>query len=113
MNKITFYRIIKNGFLNYSRNFWLSLAATSIMVITLFIISSLFILSALANISLDTIQEKVDISIYFKLDAQESVIKQIQGQLEKLSQIKSVNYIPSVTARDKFKELHKDEPLLI
>src|SRR3989338_2717687 len=113
MNKITFYRIVKNGFLNYSRNFWLSLAATSIMVITLFIISSLFILSALANIPLDTIQEKVDISIYFKLDAQESVIKQIQGQLEKLSQIKSVNYIPSVTARERFKELHKDEPLLI
>ena len=113
MNKITFSRIFKNGILNYSRNFWLSLAATSIMAITLFIISSLLILNALANISLDALQQKVDISIYFKLDVQEPVIRQIQQQLEKFSEVTSVIYIPSVTAREKFKELHKDEPLLI
>ena len=113
MNKITFYRILQNGLLNYSRNFWLSLAATSVMVITLFIISSLLILRALTNISLESIQEKVDVSVYFNLDVSETAISQIQEQVEALSQVRSVTYIPSVTAREKFKELHKDEPLLI
>ena len=83
MNKITFYRILKNGALNYSRNFWLSLAATAVMVITLFIISSLLILGSLTNISLETIKEKVDISVYFKLDVEDSIIKQIEKSIHK------------------------------
>ncbi len=113
MNKVTFTRILQNGLLNYSRNFWLSLAATAVMVITLFIISSLLILRALTNLSLETIQEKVDVSVYFQLNVSENAIAQIQDQIKLLPQVRSVSYIPSVTARDKFKELHKEEPLLI
>ena len=113
MNGITFYRILKNGLMNYWRNFLLSLAATLVMVIALFILSSILILSALANISLSTIKEKVDISIYFKQTASEQTIRQIEVQVRELAEVKSIEYIPPVTARDKFKELHKDEPLLL
>ncbi len=113
MNRITVYRIFKNGFLNYWRNFWLSVAATSIMVITLFAITSLLILNALANLSLATLKEKVDISIYFRASTSEQTITQIQKQIELLPEVKSIIYIPPVEARDRFKELHKDEPLLI
>src|SRR3989338_2487820 len=113
MNGITFYRILKNGLMNYWRNFLLSLAATLVMVIALFILSSIIILSALANISLSTIKEKVDISIYFKQTASEQTIRQIEVQVRELAEVKSIEYIPPVTARDKFKELHKDEPLLL
>lgn len=110
---ITFYRILGNGLLNYRRNFWLSSAATAIMVVTLFFMSSMLILNALTNISLATIKEKVDISVYFRLDTSENVIKQIQRQVELLPEVKSVAYIESVTAREKFRELHRNEPLLL
>ena len=113
MNSVTFGRILNNGFLNYWRNFWLSVAATAIMVITLFIISSLLVLNTLANVSLASIQEKVDIGVYFKLTTTEQTIKQIERQLELLGEVKSIVYIPPVVAREKFKELHKDEPLLL
>ncbi len=113
MNRITLARIFNNGFINYWRNFWLSMAATAIMIITLFILSGILILNTLANISLQTLQEKVDISVYFKLTTTEQTIKQIERQVELLPQVKSIVYIPPVTAREKFKELHKDEPLLI
>src|SRR3989344_3386653 len=113
MNRVTFLRIIKNGFLNYKRNFWLSSAATSIMVVTLFIISSLLILNVLTNLSLQSVNDKVDISIYFHLTTSEQTIKQIQRQIEILPEVKSIAYIPPVEAREKFKELHKDEPLLL
>jgi cell division transport system permease protein len=113
MNRITFYRILENGVLNYWRNFWLSVAATVIMVITLFIISTLLLLNTLANISLSTLKDKVDISVYFNLSISEQTIKQIQRQVELLPEIKSLDYIPPVTARERFKQLHKDEPLLL
>lgn len=83
------------------------------MVITLFIISSLLTLNALANISLNIIQDKVDISVYFKLTTSEQTIKQIQKQVALLPEVKSINYILPVKAREKFKELHSDDPLLI
>src|SRR3989344_2726388 len=113
MNAITFSRILNNGFLNYKRNFWLSAAATAIMVVTLFIISSLLVLNVLTNLSLASVKDKVDISIYFNLGASEQTIRQIQRQVELIPAVKSVAYIPPVAAREKFKELHKDEPLLI
>lgn len=113
MTSRTFGRIIKNGFVNYWRNFWLSAAATAIMVITLFILGSLIILSRLATISSDALRDKVDISIYFRANVTEQSISQIQKQIELLPEVKSLTYIPPVLAREKFLELHKEEPLLI
>ena len=113
MNSITFGRIFRSGFRNYWRNFWLSLAATAIMVITLFILGSLLVLNNLSRASLGTLKDKVDISIYFDLTTSEQAIVQIQRQVELLPEVRSVAYVPSVAAREKFRELHKDEPLLL
>lgn len=113
MTRITFFRIIRNGFLNYRRNFWLSVAATVIMVITLFMISSLLILNSIGRISLQTLEKKVDISVYFRLGTSEQTIRQIQRQVELLPEVETIDYIPSVTARDRFVELHQNEPLLL
>ena len=113
MSSITFGRIFRSGFRNYWRNFWLSLAATAIMVITLFILGSLLVLNNLSRASLGTLKDKVDISIYFDLTTSEQAIVQIQRQVELLPEVRSVAYVPSVAAREKFRELHKDEPLLL
>jgi|SRR3989344_2607396 len=113
LKRVTFYRVLQNGFLNYRRNFWLSTAATAIMIITLFLLGSILIVSAMTNASLRSIKEKVDISVYFRLDTTETVIRQIQRQVELLPEVKSVAYVPPVEAREKFRELHRDEPLLL
>lgn len=113
MKAVTFNRIIKNGLINYQRNFWLSTAATIVMVVTLFIMTSLLILHALTSLSLEIIQDKVDISVYFHLTTQEQTIRQIQSQVELLPEVEEVTYIPPVQARERFRELHKDEPLLL
>jgi len=89
------------------------LAATAIMVITLFILGSLLVLNNLSRASLGTLKDKVDISIYFDLTTSEQAIVQIQRQVELLPEVRSVAYVPSVAAREKFRELHKDEPLLL
>jgi len=83
------------------------------MVITLFILGSLLVLNNLSRASLGTLKDKVDISIYFDLTTSEQAIVQIQRQVELLPEVRSVAYVPSVAAREKFRELHKDEPLLL
>lgn len=113
MNLIIANRLIKSGLTNFVRNIWLSLAAASIMAITLFIISTILILYTLTALSLNNVKDKVGISAYFKNEVSNKEIQNIKAELESLPQVKSIEFIPKTVARDKFIEAHKNEPLLL
>ena len=106
-------RVIKAGFINFWRNGWISLATILIMVITLFSIGSLFFSRAILGTILSQIQDKVDISIYFKTDAPEQDILILKDSISKLAEVKSVEYISAEQALADFKERHKDNALIM
>lgn len=106
-------RVIKAGFINFWRNGWISLATILIMVITLFSIGSLFFSRAILGTILSQIQDKVDISIYFKTDASEQDILSLKNSISKLAEVKSVEYISAEQALEDFKERHKDNALIM
>ncbi len=110
---VTANRLIKSGFTNFFRNIWLSLAATSIMTITLFTISTILVLSTLASLALANIQGRVGVTAYFNKQTSEREILNVKAELELMPDVVSVEYIPNTIALDKFRELHKNEPLLI
>ncbi len=105
-------RIVKAGFINFWRNGWISLATILIMVITLFSIGSLFFARAVFETMLSQIQDKVDISIYFKTDAPEQDILSLKDSISKLAEVKSVDYTSAEQALEDFKERHKDNALI-
>jgi cell division transport system permease protein len=105
-------RIIKAGFINFWRNGWISLATILIMVITLFSIGSLFFSRAILGTILSQIQDKVDISIYFKTDTSEQDILSLKNSISKLAEVKSIEYISAEQALADFKERHKDNALI-
>src|SRR3989344_6695032 len=113
MSLTTTKRIIKSGLINFVRNIWLSVAATSVMTITLFIISTVLIIYTLTNLSIGDIKDKVGISVYFNSTTTELEILEIKDQVERIPGVKTVIYIPKSVALDKFKEAHKDDVLLI
>lgn len=104
-------RLVKTGFTNFFRNIWLSLAATSIMTLTLFIISTIFVLYTLTNLSLENMKDQVGITAYFNDQTSEREILNVKAELELLPTVEKVTYIPSSEAREVFRENHKDEPL--
>lgn len=113
MNFLGLNRIIRSGITDFRRNLLLSVAATAIMAITLFVISSLFLARGFTKIALDSVQDKVDISVYFEISTSEQTIGQIQRQVELLPEVKSIEYVPPAEARERFREQHKNEPLLL
>ena len=113
MNLVTINRLIKSGTTNFVRNIWLSVAATSIMTITLFIISTIIVLYTLTSLSINNIKGKVGISAYFNNQTAESEIINIKSEVEALPGVRNVEFIPKTVAREKFIEAHKDEPLLL
>jgi cell division transport system permease protein len=104
---LTFVRMCSYGMHNFSRNAWLSLAATGIMIITLLVV---FMTMAARNVLLDTVGEirnKVDMSIYVKIDTPKQDVATIQSDLEKLASVRSVSYVSPENARAEFASTNK------
>ncbi|MBU2564390.1 permease-like cell division protein FtsX [Patescibacteria group bacterium] len=108
-----FKRIFKWGLKNFWRNGWLSTATVSIMSLTLLVITVLLMLNVVANVILEELENKIDISVYFKLDTSETDILKVKDQLEKLEEVNSITYVSQEDALVKFKERHKDNPILL
>lgn len=106
-------RVTKSGLVSFWRNRWVSTATICIMVITLGLITSLFMVSVVAGSILKDLEEKVDISVYFKVDTPASDIVKVKGELESLSDVKSVEYVTREDALARFQESHQNNPLVI
>ena len=112
MDSISFLRVIKIGFVNFWRNFWLSAAATIVMTVTLVIFSSLFTVFILTNYSIHTIQNTVDISVYFKIGLADDQITKIKDDIAHDPRIKEIDYVSAEQAFDNFKAAHQNDPLI-
>lgn len=96
---ITFVRMVRYGINNFSRNAWLTIAATAVMTITLLIIFSTFIAQSVLTSTIDTISKKVNISIYLKTDTEYSQVSEVISQIEGLENTRAVRFTSSEEAR--------------
>jgi cell division transport system permease protein len=113
MKTISILRVIKFGLKNFGRNIWLSLATTFVMMLTLLTISSLLILNILGKTTLNSIKEKIDISVYLKPAVQEEDINEVKNGLMSLAEVKSIDFISKEDALESFKKKHGDNPLIL
>ena len=112
MESIAIVRVIKNGWTNFWRNFWLSATATLIMIITLTILTLILLLFNLTTFAVNNIQEKVDISVYFKNEVSEKQILLIRDQIGNLPEVASVEYVSAAEALEQFRQKHINDPLI-
>lgn len=110
---LTLNRIIKSGLVNFWRNGWLSTATVLIMSITLSVWTSLFLLNVILTSVLNTLSDKVDISVYFNLNAKESDILTLAEKITNLGEVSSVKYISVDEALEIFKKRHSDDEILL
>lgn len=82
------------------------------MTTTLVIFATLFLLFALTNYSLKTIQSTVDISVYFKIGLAEEQINNIKNDIQQDSRVKEISYVSATQAFEEFKTRHQDDPLI-
>lgn len=96
---VTFVRMCRYGVNNFSRNAWLTIAATAVMTITLLIVFSTL---AARNVLVDTVAQissKVDMSIYLKTETSDKQANEVKSGIENLSSVKSVRYVSASEAR--------------
>lgn len=108
-----FKRVITGGALNFYRSGAVSFATVLIMTVTLIIIGSLIFLSAILTNTLQTIQSKVDVNVYFVSSAAETDIMTVKSQLEALPQVAEVAYTSRDQALEDFKTRHASDTLTL
>lgn len=106
-------RMMVAGGKNFARGGAVSAATVLIMTVTLAIIASLIFLSALLTFTLDTITQKVDVSVYFVTTASEGDILAVRDQLTKLPQVASVTYTSADDALTAFRTRHATDQLTL
>jgi cell division transport system permease protein len=102
-------RIIKSGFVNFTRNGLVSWAAVLVVTITLSVITAIIILQAVLYFSLNSIKDKVDVTIYFTVGAPEDQILQLKDALTKLPEVAEVTYTTSDQALQDFRDRHASD----
>ena len=101
---VTLSRIIKYGWQSFLRNGLLSVSTISIMVLALVVFEGLILFNVVTKGAVQSIQEKVDISVYFKSNASEDSILDIKRSLEGLSEVKSAEYVSREEALEEFEQ---------
>jgi len=83
------------------------------MTVTLFTIGLIIFTGALLDSSLDQIKNKVDINIYFDINASEEDIFALNDSIERLPEVAQVTYVSREQALVNFRERHKNDQLTI
>ena len=106
-------RILRWGVINFLRNGTVSFSSILVMVVALLMIGSTILLSVFLNTTLMNVEDKIDINVYFNIDAEEENILTLKNSLELLPEISSITYISKDLALEEFKERHKNDELTI
>src|SRR3989338_5789960 len=104
-------RLIKSGLTNFLRNIWISIAATSMVAITLFIISIIIVLYALTSVAIQNSTDKIGVvTAYFNQQTTDKEVQNVITEIKGLEGVREVNYTTKEEAIAQFKLIHQNEP---
>lgn len=107
------FRIIKSGWADFRRNGGLSIATIFIMVLAISVATSLLLFQKTSQILTQTIEEKLDMRIYFNEELSSDEILEIQNELSQISGIKDMKYVSKEEALQGFIVRHKNDDALM
>ncbi|MFH1235982.1 MAG: permease-like cell division protein FtsX [Parcubacteria group bacterium] len=95
------------------RNIWLSVVTVIILVLTLFSVSMVGGVNVVAREVVSSIENKIDVSVYFNPDVDQQEIQNIQYRFESLRSVDNVTFVSKEEAERRFRERHVNDPEII
>lgn len=98
---------------DFGRNKGISIAAVFILFVAIMVVTWLFFFQGMVAYLASEIQNKIDITAYFKEDVTEENILNVKEEIVKTSpNIKNIEYVSKEQAKDAFNEKHQDNAIL-
>ncbi len=107
---LTWLRMTRYGANNFTRNAWLTTAATAVMTITLLIIFMTFISRQALASTVDELRQKVDISIYLRNDVGDEEAAEVINKFKQTENVVSVRYIDIDEAKKSYIDQNSPSP---
>lgn len=108
-----FRRVFKIGIANFSRERGLAAAAIFILTLTTLLIGSLFLFQNASKVLTSALQEKVDVSVYFKEDAAEDEIQILSQKIDQIPEVKESRFVSKEQALEDFTRRYANDETLI
>lgn len=105
----TILRVFRYGLNNFSRNAWLTTAATVVMTITLLIIMVTLFARFVFSDTIDQVRQKIDISVYLKDETTPAQVQKFVNDIKQVPLVTSVAYTSKAQARQDFEGQNKSE----
>lgn len=105
---LTWLRMARYGANNFTRNAWLTTAATAVMTVTLLIVFTTFVARSVLMSTVDDFRQKIDISVYLREDVSAKEVDVLKQKLYALDNVSRVRYIDTKEARENY--IAKEKP---
>lgn len=110
---IRLQRVLKSGWINFRRNGLVTYAAILVTTITLAMATTIFLSQGVLKNAISQVQDKVDIAVYFTVDAPEDQILALQDTLQKLPEVSYVQYNSADQQVIAFRDRHANDYLTL
>ena len=104
-------RIVKAGFVGFWRNAYVSLASVFVITVALFVIGSTMFIDQLLTTSLQSLQSKVDINVYFVPNASQDEVDAIRTAVAALPDVAAVTYTSREEALARYRERNQNDEI--
>lgn len=105
---LTFVRMCRYGVNNFSRNAWLTVAATAVMTLTLLVILTTLVARNVLFDSVAEIRNRVDMSVYVKYDTPQKDITALRDALREVDGVTRVTFVSPDEAREAYAESQRN-----
>lgn len=109
----SFMRALKFAFQDFRRNIWLSVVTITVLILALLSVNILISFNAISEKIISAVQDKIDISVFFKPDAKIAQVADFQKKIKNLPEVKEAIYISKDQALQDFKDRHKNDQQIL
>lgn len=109
----TLSRSFRTAFIDAHRNLRLSFFTTLFLLVALLFVDVFFFTRILADTTVKSLEDRLDITLYFKRDTKEEDVIALREDLQKQQGVASVLYVSREEVLQQFRDRHKnDAPIL-
>lgn len=106
-------RILRNSLQHIQRNMWHAVTAILVMILTIFIASLLGLILYSSNRILTHLENKLEVTAFFKESTSEEYIAGLQQEIEQTGLAEEVRYISQEQALEIYRQQNIDDPDLL
>lgn len=106
-------RVVRYGAASFTRNIWLSIAATLVMTVTLVILMFTLGASLILNSTAEAMREKIDITVFFRPGTSLEVLNNMASMIQTDENVRTIEVADSAMEYQRFLNENQDNPDLL